>query len=574
MWSKSENEKSVLFKLDCTNFRVIAETKNHVEISFTKTWNVASVKDNVLPLNIDKRFIMLTGVSGFYTYAIFEHLKGWPGLHIDEARIAFKPDKDLFHYMAISDNMQKIMPTEEDVKRGKTLDYKEAVILTNPTNPILKGQVDDKYQYSCENQENHVHGWISSQPHVGFWVITPSDEFRSGGPVKQDLTSHSGPTALAVFFSGHYASPEFRIKLHNGEPWKKVFGPIFIYLNSDSGNKPVTLWKDAKQQMMIETKKWPYDFPSSKDFPSARQRGSITGRLLVRDMYLNKKIHPAKSAYVGLATPGDVGSWQEDTKGYQFWTRTDAMGYFTIENVREGIYHLYGWVPGIIGDYKYDRMLIIKPGSKVKVGNIVYDPPRNGPTLWEIGIPDRSAAEFYVPHPNPRLVTHLFINNTEKFRQYGLWERYAVLNPTKDVVYRIGVSDYRKHWFFAHANRKTGKNMYKPTAWKIVFDLKNVIEKGTYTLRLALASASLAEIQVRINNPSAKRAEFTTKQIGRDNAIARHGIHGLYSLYSVKISGSRFVNGRNTIYLTQTRVQGPFNGVMYDYIRLEAPPPQ
>lgn len=67
-------------------------------------------------------------------------------------------------------------------------------------------------------------------------------------------------------------------------------------------------------QMMIETKKWPYDFPSSKDFPGARQRGSITGRLLVRDTYLNKKIQSAKSAHVGLAQPGDVGSWQEDTK--------------------------------------------------------------------------------------------------------------------------------------------------------------------------------------------------------------------------------------------------------------------
>lgn len=59
-------------------------------------------------------------------------------------------------------------------------------------------QVDDKYQYSCENKDNQVHGWISFNPPVGFWQITPSDEFRSGGPLKQNLTSHVGPTTLAV----------------------------------------------------------------------------------------------------------------------------------------------------------------------------------------------------------------------------------------------------------------------------------------------------------------------------------------------------------------------------------------
>jgi rhamnogalacturonan endolyase len=58
--------------------------------------------------------------------------------------------------------------------------------------------VDDKYQYSCKNIDNRVHGWISFNPPVGFWQITPSDEFRSGGPLKQNLTSHVGPTTLAV----------------------------------------------------------------------------------------------------------------------------------------------------------------------------------------------------------------------------------------------------------------------------------------------------------------------------------------------------------------------------------------
>lgn len=40
-----------------------------------------------------------------------------------------------------------------------------------------------------------------------------------------------------------------------------------------------------------------------------------------------------------------------------------------------------------------------------------------------------------------------------RFRQYGLWERYAELYPDADLVYTVGVSDYTKDWFFAHVNR-------------------------------------------------------------------------------------------------------------------------
>ena len=58
--------------------------------------------------------------------------------------------------------------------------------------------MDDKYEYGCEDKDNKVVGWISFDPPIGMWVVTPSDELRLGGPVKQDLTAHVGPTLLAV----------------------------------------------------------------------------------------------------------------------------------------------------------------------------------------------------------------------------------------------------------------------------------------------------------------------------------------------------------------------------------------
>ncbi|KAI8022631.1 hypothetical protein LOK49_LG03G03439 [Camellia lanceoleosa] len=98
--------------------------------------------------------------------------------------------------------------------------------------------VDDKYQYSCDDKDNRVHGWICSNPAVGFWMITPSDELRTGGLVKQDLTSHVGPTTLSMFFSTHYAGDNLTIKLRDGEPWKKILDkPTSLLLRSECSDR-------------------------------------------------------------------------------------------------------------------------------------------------------------------------------------------------------------------------------------------------------------------------------------------------------------------------------------------------
>lgn len=116
------------------------------------------------------------------------------------------------------------------------------------------------------------------------------------------------------------------------------------------------------------------------------------------------------------------------------------------------------------------------------------------------------------------------------------------------------------------------KGSYVATAWQVVFNVRHVKMRGIYTLRVALASANFAEIQVWVNKHKGVGPHFSTGMIGGDNAIARHGIHGLYRLYSVNISGSQLLEGRNKIYLRQARGYLPFLGAMYDYIRLETPP--
>lgn len=43
--------------------------------------------------------------------------------------------------MAISDEIQRVMPSDQDRSTGHPLDYKEAVLLTKPSNPSLRGEV-------------------------------------------------------------------------------------------------------------------------------------------------------------------------------------------------------------------------------------------------------------------------------------------------------------------------------------------------------------------------------------------------------------------------------------------------
>ncbi|KAL8490390.1 hypothetical protein ACS0TY_026048 [Phlomoides rotata] len=535
-WSEEGSEKTrgKFDTIEGTSLKVVVENEEQVELSFTRTWD-PSVEGKQSPLSIDRRFVMLRNCPGFYSYAIFEHTEDFPGFNLNTTRIAFMLNKDKFHYMAVADNRQRYMPSPDDrlPGRGQPLAYPEAVLLVDPVEPEFKGEVDDKYQYSLENKDNKVHGWICTDPPVGFWQITPSNEFRNGGPFKQDLASHVNPTTLAIFVTSHYAGEDLLLKFKHGEKWKKVFGPVFIYLNSVSDEQnALTLWNDAKEQMKKEVESWPYSFPASDEFPKSDQRGKVRGKLFVYDRYISKDNIPATAAYVGLAPPGDEGSWQRESKGYQFWTTANENGAFSITKVRPGDYNLYAWVSGFIGDYKYEVALTITPGHDIDVGELTFEPPRDGPTLWEIGIPDRSAAEFYVPDPNPKYINKLYVN---------------------------------------HPDRRTGEKSYTSTTWQIKFSLDNVVGGGIYKLRLALASVQSSDLQVRVNDVDANPPLFKTGVIGGDNAIARHGIHGIYWLFNVDIPAAKLIQGVNTIYLTQAKSTTPFQGVMYDYIRLEAP---
>lgn len=54
-----------------------------------------------------------------------------------------------------------------------------------------------------------------------------------------------------MFLSAHYAGEDIVLKLQPNEPWKKIFGPTFVYLNTSLNpeDDPLELWEDAKHQV-------------------------------------------------------------------------------------------------------------------------------------------------------------------------------------------------------------------------------------------------------------------------------------------------------------------------------------
>lgn len=65
-----------------------------------------------------------------------------------------------------------------------------------------------------------------------------------------------------------------------------------------------------------------------------------------------------------------------------------------------------------------------------------------------------------------------------------------------------------------------------------------------------------------IQRRNATRPHFRTGLIRPHNAFARHGTHGLYYLFSIKVAGNLLVRGRNTNFLKQARDPYPFREIM------------
>ncbi len=185
-----------------------------------------------------------------------------------------------------------------------------------------------------------------------------------------------------------------------------------------------------------------------------------------------------------------VVDWQIDAKNYEFWVRADDAGNFRIPNVRPGTYSLHAIADGVLGELTLTNIAVAS-GQNLALGKINWQPVRYGIQLWDIGIPNRSGAEFF---------------KGDDYFHWGWYLQYPKLFPY-DVKYVIGKSDFRKDWFFEQVpynddtNNTTGTGRGSATTWTVTFDLP-AAPRGKATLRLAICGVSTRTLTADMNDQS------------------------------------------------------------------------
>jgi len=517
--------------------------------------------------DIEIRYTLARNDSGLYTYCILTHPTNYPATSVGEARFCAKLNDDIFDWMTVDSNRNMQAITAYDWDHGTVMNFKEARRMNTG---IYNGRVEHKYDYAANQFDTPAWGWSSSANNVGIWFINPSMEYLSGGPTKTELCVHrdatfghdpdapAPPCLLNYWRSSHYGGSSCMIA--PGEDWTKVIGPFLIYC--DSARTHDAMWRDALKRSQAESKAWPYDWVEGVDYPHRNERGVVEGELFLHD----PQAADVKMSHllVGLSAPDYTISpnpqpitWQNDAKHYEFWTRGDAKGNFTIPNVRPGHYTLHAIADGVLGEFDLSNVTV-SAGTTLKLGKLIWQPVRYGRQLWDIGIPNRTASEFF---------------KGNEFFHWGWYLKYPKLFPN-DVNYVIGQSDFHKDWFFEQVPHDenpadtNGRGVGRSTTWSIIFTLPEILH-GHATLRLAICGVGARELSVSVNDHSIG----TITNLIYNATINRDGIGGFWSEHDIGFDGSLLKAGKNVMKLT-IPPGSLTSGIMYDYLRLEFDPSQ
>lgn len=534
---------------------------------------------NAEPLDIAIRYTLRRGDSGVYGWTSVTHRRGYPPFDIEASTMALKLNPDVFDHLTVDSRRDKEMITPYDWIHGKALNLKEARLMTTG---IHAGEVEHKYDYSAMFSKTPAYGWSSTKQNVGIWIINPSIEYINGAPTRIELTGHidlknqvpADPTLLFIWHGPHYGG--LPIAIDPGESWQKVIGPFLIYCNS--GATPDAMWKNALARAALEKHEWPYVWASMKGYAQADERGTVSGRLVVRDP--QQPSANAAGAWVGLAVlpytaTGENGqpfrvNWETDGKHYEYWTQADRSGVFTIRNARPGKYVLYAFNDGILGDFSQTGVLVGE-GKTTQLGSISWVPVRYGRQVWQIGVPNRSAEEFRIGNHYWRWADKwggVGFKNSEAFQhgdsywQWGLYNLYPMQFP-EGINFVVGKSDWRHDWNYVQPPHQNAEGQWTGTTWRITFDMAT-ITSGTATLRMAICGSRGNSVIVAVNGS----VIGDTGTLPNSGVMHRDGIRSVETEHDFPFSESLLVKGTNYIDLT-TRANNWTDGVLYDYLRLE-----
>lgn len=512
--------------------------------------------DGAFPGNVEVRYSLGRESTTLHACAVLSHGQGDAMFRMGEARFVMKLDPGIFNHLSIDENRDRDMPSGMEWDEGETLNLKEARRLKTGK---LAGTVEHKYAYSAILGDVPAYGWSGTKLPYGVWMINPSMEYIAGGPTKMELTGHldvgSGglPTLLNMWHGSHYGGSV--MNLNRDEVWSKVIGPFAIHFNQ--GGSPAELWSAAVKQARIERKAWPYAWFRHDENPPLSARGGISGKIEVVALVADEK--PSSAIRIGLThvdyeasgwrTSRENIGWQRDGKYYQYWTRASSDGSFRLTGVRPGTYVLHAFADGVWGEFAKTG-IVVKAGSVENLETLHWKPDGSGPTIWQIGIPDRSAAEF---------------RNGDRFWEWGNYLRIKKDFPN-GVEYVVGKSDWKKDWNICQPLDLTPDcEVMGSSVWKVRFSLDHVPDAGAL-LRLGLCGS---------REGSRLSLDLNGAELGRSEALPENGVmhrdshRGMWMELSYIVPAALLKEGGNVL---SFRLSGSVwhQGVLYDCIRMEA----
>ena len=495
--------------LSPSKVRTVKQTAEHCEVLYSAT------SGNTI---FEQGFIMRKGVPGIYTYVIATGTATSASEPVKEARVCSRLAETMLNGY-VDWRMNGRIPSNSEMTEAE----KSENTIQDATYRLADGSIYTKYNWANYIERDTLHG-LRDNTYYGLYNIPVSYEWINGGCERQELTVHAtskSPITIQMLQGEHFGGQA--MVLNEGE--KKLYGP-FLICTTYSKN-PV---QSARKQWEKEVEAWPYQWFENDLYP--RERGTVRGRLNVTT--------GQRSDSVRIVLAQEKGKEPyEMTRGYQFWTLTDADGNFEIRNVRPGTYNLFAYAKaGEVTDMLEQDDITVAVGDN-NIGSIFWTPKKYSQLLWMIGQNDRRSSEF---------------RYGDALRQYGLWNEVP-----KNLTFTIGQSNEQTDWYYAQVQ--------KDGTWTIAFSLdKTYSGKAHLTASLAGCTGNGSTVAVKVNGTQ----RGTWKPGVNDAAIYRSAVNsGRHHLLTLDFDASALKQGANTIALTMSG-NGSNGGFMYDCIKLEA----
>ena len=554
---------------------------------------------------VDVHFSMLRGSPGFYVTPIWSHRPqdGAFGTGEERDNIYIAP---YFNWMSVNDQVQREEGLNATYSPAFYSPQENSLVTSGPQ----QGTYEDKYKWSADFGVERVWGWSSvsdaaygvSGQNLGIWHIVASSEFYNGGPLKPEL--NDAPMVNMINGGHYYFGNDSGFAA--GESWTRVSGPYFIYVNNvtNTMTDPVqtsqALYADAKAQAAAEATAWPYGWMNNANYAPTAQRGMVNGQIVINDAYNPNA--SASNLWVGVVqqpnTIDNVYDFQLWEKPYQFWTKSDANGNFVISNVVAGNnYTLYAFGPGAEGMFMSQNQtgsnpgiiyslptsqfeVVVTGGATNSLGHVTWTPTRTGPTVFEIGYPDRKSDKFR--HGDDYWVGDVGPSPTAPSPVWTKFMEFPFDFPN-GLNYVVGQNRWNTDWNFIQSVYPDPSGNSIGSSSTVTFNLASVPTGATASLLMGIASDDNSPIYVTVNGTllssgnaaGTPQTSLPTSGWFPNNDISDSNIreenHGGYSDERLTFAGSLLHTGDNTISFSfrQAGGSGFTHHFMYDYIRLE-----